>query len=98
MLKVKRGVKPKILVIAAAAINAAIDKEWDVVITSGNDSTHMVGSKHYSWEALDLRTFNIPPAELSPYITRLQDRLGPDYQVILEKDHIHVEYDPQPMI
>ena len=98
MLKVKRGVKPKILVIAAAAANAAWDEGWDVVITSGTDGQHMVGSKHYSSEALDLRISNIPVLDLPLYVERLRARLGHDYDVVLESDHIHVEFDPQPVV
>ncbi len=34
--------------------------DWvpDLVVTSVNDSTHMVGSRHYSDEAIDLRSKN----------------------------------------
>lgn len=95
MLKVKPGVEPRILIIAAAAINAAEGLGFDVVITSGNDGTHKVGSKHYSYEALDLRTFNIPKQYRALYIDRLRFRLGNAYDVIDEGDHIHVEYDPK---
>lgn len=97
MLKVKTGVKPKNLVIAAAAINTAIqiDLPVDIVITSGTDGKHMKGSKHYSGDALDLRRSNIPTKLLDTYLTRLRGRLGEDYDVVLEKDHIHVEYDPK---
>ena len=97
MLKIKSGVKPRSLIIAAAAINTAIDIDapFDVVITSGNDSKHMKGSKHYDDAALDIRRFNIPAKWLDRFLTKLRGRLGGDYQVILEKDHIHVEYDPE---
>lgn len=97
MLKVKNGVKPKNLIIAAAAINAASDANLtnDIVITSGTDGKHMVGSKHYIGDALDLRRSNIPSKLLDTYLTRLRGRLGGDYDVILEIDHIHIEYDPK---
>ena len=93
MLKVKVGVLPKILIIAAASINAAWGKPWDIVITSGNDSEHMLGSKHYTFAALDLRISNIPKDELAPYIERLKARLGTGFDVILETNHIHIEHD-----
>lgn len=100
VLKVKRGVTPKILVIAAAAINAAtlLGAKWDVVITSGNDGKHMKGSKHYSNNALDLRTWNIPNRDLPLFVKALAERLGPDYDVVLEDDHIHVEFDPPAVV
>jgi hypothetical protein len=98
MLKVKNGVKPKNLIIMAAANNAAIDAGLvnDIVITSGIDGVHKIGSKHYTGDALDIRRSNIPPKLLDTYLTRLRGRLGGDYDVILEHDHIHVEYDPKP--
>ena len=70
------------------------DHVW---ITSGNDSTHMKGSKHYTNEAFDVRTLNLidgrDAAKL--WTTRIREALGLKYQVVLEKDHIHVEYDPK---
>jgi hypothetical protein len=32
-----------------------------LVITSGSDSTHMAGSKHYTGEAIDLRSKTLGP-------------------------------------
>ena len=96
MIKVKRGVKPKALVIAAAAANANLDLDFDIVITSGTDGTHMVGSKHYTGEALDFRTQGVESNTLNLWRERVATRLGPDYQVITEGDHIHIEFDPQP--
>ena len=98
MLKVKKGVTPKNIQIACAAINAAtqIGAGWDVIITSGTDGKHMVGSKHYSGDALDIRSSNIPAGKLSPYVTALRGRLGLDFDVVIESDHIHVEFDPKP--
>ncbi len=100
MLKVKTGVMPKNLVIAAAAINAALilGAPSDVWITSGTDGTHMKGSKHYEGNALDLRRKNMTPDVLAQYLLVLKERLGRDYDVVLERDHIHVEYDPKPAV
>ena len=49
MLKVKSGVHPRSLTIAAAVINAAIELQLtaDMLITSGNDGVHMPKAKHY---------------------------------------------------
>lgn len=94
MLKVKNGVTPKNLIIAAAIANVAESLDLDLVITSGTDGKHMVGSKHYTSEALDLRTSNIKN-ELQEVMNVLSARLGPDYQVIKESDHVHIEYDPR---
>ena len=55
MLKVKGGVLPKNLVIAAAAANAASEMAVTATITSGSDGQHMKGSRHYTYDALDFR-------------------------------------------
>lgn len=93
---------PKVCIIAAAAINAAnvagLNKE--VLVTSGNDGSHMEGSKHYDDEALDFRTKHLTKDEKSAFINALRRRLGPDYDVVLESpgksnEHAHVEWDPK---
>lgn len=100
-LKVKSTVRPRTLVIAAAIINSAneLKLEQDMLITSGNDGTHMKGSKHYTDEALDMRSHQLTTENTQAIIRVLRRRLGKDYQVILESvtlpnEHIHIEYDP----
>lgn len=76
-----------------------------LVITSGTeghdgDGIHKKGSKHYTGEAFDCRTFNIPgthQAKMDIYNT-IKRVLGKDFDVVLEKDHIHVEFDPKSKI
>lgn len=96
MLKIKAGVTPKNLVIAAAVANVGEILGLGLVITSGTDGQHKPGSKHYTGEALDIRSFNIPEALRPKVIAHLQARLGSDYQVIVEQDHIHIEWDVKP--
>lgn len=67
----------------------------DATITSARDGEHMEGSRHDSGEAIDLRTRDMD-RETAEQITRdLQQELGRDYDVEIEKNHIHVEYDPE---
>lgn len=66
-----------------------------IVITSGRDGTHMRGSKHYVGQALDVRTWTVPEDKHGLLVASLKDGLGPDYDVVLEKTHIHMEYDPK---
>ena len=92
MLKVKAGVTPKLLRIAAGAANVAELLGLEITITSGNDGKHMKGSKHYTYEALDFRTRDLSKTNVTKVMTMLRGRLGPHYDVILEHDHLHVEY------
>ena len=96
-------VRPYALVIAAAAINAALDLEpglaRDIVITSGTDGHHMTGSKHRGGGALDFRIHGFPGSVLTHWIDGVKLRLGPDYQCLIEhlgepNEHLHVERDP----
>jgi hypothetical protein len=65
----------------------------ECVITSGAEGEHMAGSLHPKGRALDLRSRDIK----SPLATvkELKRQLGPSFDVILESDHIHMEYDPK---
>lgn len=100
-LLVKSSVRPRIIFIAAAIINAAneMNLEKDMFITSGNDGKHMDGSKHYTYEALDMRSHHLTTVETNQFIRIIRRRLGKDYQVVYESptlpnEHIHIEYDP----
>jgi len=63
------------------------------MITSANDSKHRVDSLHYRGRALDYRIFDVP-ADVLPTIHRiLRWNLSPEFDVILEDDHLHIEYD-----
>lgn len=95
MLKVKNGVTPANLIIAAAAANSAEELKTTVWITSGTDGKHKDGSFHYKGEALDFRTSSMDAEMLKKFMAKMQLRLGADYQLILESDHLHIEHDPK---
>ena len=100
MIKVKTTVMPKNLVIMAACANVAEAMGIEVVVTSGKDSKHMMGSKHYAGNALDIRSKNFKSYEDKLlYLDAVMERLGEKYQGILEfvdtpNEHFHIEYDP----
>ena len=64
-------------------------------VTSGADGTHGENSLHYQNKALDFGIGFIPPLEVNIAVINLKAAFGPDYDVILEGDHIHIEYDPK---
>jgi hypothetical protein len=87
-------------IIDVARETAPMMEKGTVWITSANDSTHMEGSLHFNNRAFDIRISNIIAATEFPYAARMwaekmQIMLGDDYDVLLEHDHIHVEYDPE---
>lgn len=87
-------IRPEILFAIQVAEGVWERQGVELVITSLFDGEHMEKSKHYTGEAADFRSFNLPNKEEAT--RELQKRIGPSFQVILEETHIHVEYDPPP--
>jgi hypothetical protein len=68
----------------------------ELVITSGTDSKHMEKSLHYAGRALDFRTRDLKDLPAVTAVAQsLKGALDRAYDVVVEKDHIHVEYDPK---
>lgn len=63
------------------------------VITSGSDGKHGPHSLHYCGKALDFRTNNLRGPQVHPVFMELKAALGDQFDVVLEDDHIHVEWD-----
>lgn len=79
----------------------AVFMTWDKpgsspCVTSSFDGRHMKNSKHYSGLALDLRTNALNTGELTKWADGMRKVLGDDYDVVVESNHLHVEYDPKP--
>lgn len=66
----------------------------ECIVTSARDGTHSEHSLHYEGRAMDIRTRDQPEAEIQVCASWLRARLGPDFDVVVEKTHIHVEFDP----
>ena len=64
-----------------------------VTITSVLDGIHRHDSKHYIGEGIDLRTRNLNEFETLAVTASIAEDLGDKYDVILESDHLHVEWD-----
>jgi len=88
------GVRPEIVL--AMQITASVLQEMGekLVVTSCLEGRHERNSLHYAGLAFDLRTrtLKVDPSEVTG---RLREALGPEYDVVLEPDHIHVEFQPE---
>ena len=99
-LACKANVRPRNLWIMAALSRIPAPVKV-ITVTAGKDGKHMVGSKHYEGDALDIRTKNFPSrASKEAFALALRLELGPAYQVIFEAagtpdEHLHVEFDPK---
>jgi hypothetical protein len=66
----------------------------ELTITSANDSEHGAkGSYHYIDQAWDLRTRDKTKGQTAQLASFLKRELGYGWDVVIEKDHIHVERD-----
>lgn len=64
----------------------------DLVVTSITDGKHMPKSLHYEGKAFDIR---LPSGvAIGGIVLECRKALGPDFDVVWEPTHIHVEYDP----
>lgn len=88
------GVQPETLK-AMAEADVIFKPYGEVVVTSLLDGTHSPNSLHYSGYAFDLRTRHMAHDQIAAASKDLHERLGPDYDVVVEGDHLHVEYDPK---
>lgn len=86
---------PGIVKILMASEKVYNKHKTEVVITSLMDGTHKKNSKHYSGEAADLRIWAFDPIQVKLVAEDLKKELGKDYDVVIEGDHIHIEYDPK---
>lgn len=69
----------------------------NLVITSINDGEHMKDSRHYTNEAIDVRTHNFLTTQMKQEFRREFEKfLGPKFRVILESlgtdnEHLHIQ-------
>lgn len=90
--------------VAAALAPPLVDNI--MVVTSQYDGTHREDSLHYVGRAWDLRFKGrrtggvmgeggtIGTVALERWVKQMHQVLGPDWQILLEANHIHMELDP----
>ena len=73
----------------------AVYKElgYELTVTSVLDGRHSLTSLHYAGNAADLRTRGISNPQA--IVDMLKARLGVNFDVLLESNHIHIEYQPR---
>ena len=100
-IKIKLGVVFKRITPEMIRVMEALTKIWEVnllsepTITSAADGKHMDTSLHFKDQALDIRINDIPTGQHAEILKNLKDALGLDYDVVLEKDHFHIEFQPK---
>lgn len=87
------GLQPEALFGVDRCLDVFHARGLPLTITSARDGRHGKHSHHFKGLAWDIRIWEIED-EVAQVCNELREALGPDYQVIQEPDHIHVEYDP----
>jgi hypothetical protein len=89
------GVKGPILR-AMVLIEKIMEGTGEYCITSVTDGKHGPNSLHYKGLAMDLRTRHLRvPEKVDEIAKAIRGELGRNYDVVVEKDHIHIEFDPK---
>jgi hypothetical protein len=102
MVKIKKekngaeiaGITPEALLIIIVADGCFRLSGEDCIVTSVTDGKHSSGSRHYSGNAVDFRLPSYATSALA-IVNRMRSCFDEDYDVVIESDHIHVEYDPK---
>lgn len=87
-----QGIKPE-LALGLVILSQLEEMVSPMVITSCTDGHHMEGSKHYQGLAADIRTRHMHPVQRMDLLIAAKSALGTEFDVILEDDHLHFEYD-----
>ena len=101
MIKFKKGTRVSgirtELVLAILIAEGVYNKYGiDLVLTSLDDRRHSPTSLHYSGSAVDVRTRNLPrTVDVQTVGMEIRQALSNDYDVVVESDHIHIEYQPR---
>ena len=72
----------------------AIPKSY-VTVTSARGGAHSVRSLHYVGHAVDLRSRDLNELEITTVMAALPVALGPNFDILFEGDHFHIEYQPE---
>lgn len=90
-----KGLKPEMALAATVVESVYQHFHHECTITSALDGKHSTNSLHYSGNALDFRTRDISSNITLNLRKTVEDRLGPEFDVVLEQDHLHVEFQPK---
>lgn len=88
------GMRPEILFAIMVVDYVYQSYGEELVITSVVDGHHSSSSLHYAGSAFDARTSYFTPGIRKSVADDVRSRLGFDFDVVLESDHMHVEFQP----
>lgn len=86
------GIRPEVVLALMIAERIYDEAGWPLVVTSVIDGEHMRASIHYTGGAVDIR---LPKRNKAHFRLLIANALGDDFDVVLEKTHIHIEWQPK---
>jgi hypothetical protein len=91
------GIRPEVVAAFPALESAYRTFGREAVITSAAEpeTRHREGSLHYVGLAVDLRIRHLSPDDVGPVADEVRAALTHEFDVVLESNHIHVEYQPK---
>jgi len=90
-----RGIRSEMTLALAVIGQIMLDFKVEFVVTSVVDGKHSYGSLHYCGSAIDVRTRDLTEGQKLSLEVRVRSSLTNEYDVVLESDHLHVEYQPK---
>lgn len=89
------GLRPE-MNLGITIINSVFEHfKYDCIITSAVEGKHSRASLHYNGCAVDLRIRHLNKYDIPKIKQAMVDALGPDFDVVLEGNHFHIEYQPK---
>lgn len=90
------GIRPE-MVIAMYVADTVFQKLFgeELVLTEATGGVHGRGSLHYVGQAIDIRTRDLTKNDIAKLALEIRERLGEEYDVVIESDHIHIEFQPK---
>jgi hypothetical protein len=88
------GIRPELMMGLNVAASVYLEVGEVLVVTSVTDGKHKKSSLHHAGQAADLRTRYFDNATIVQVAEMLRGRLTNEFNVVVESDHIHLEYQP----
>jgi len=90
------GIRPETVLAIQVAHEVYELYNADLVVTSVIEGSHSRGSLHYTGQAVDLRLHDwLTVQQHEEVADEIRKCLTDDYDVVLESNHIHIEYQPK---
>ena len=92
-----RGLQPQMVLALIAADRVFACATHEMTVTSCTDGKHGPRSLHPSGNAVDIRTVRagIDKGEATFLAHKIRAVLNDQFDVVVEKDHLHIEFDPK---